>query len=139
MSNSLDPGLSGLIWVQTICKGYQRANFVATNGERIKRNCIPFVYFFAIFTWETKSVISCLLSCTQCPCRRGVYSKRKELAPLGQILSFNSRTFFEGQQNSLYRVTFPESISNLLKFLFYLPSILVFCTTVLPFFPILLT
>ena len=28
--------LSGLIWVQTICKGYQQMTKVATSGERVK-------------------------------------------------------------------------------------------------------
>ena len=40
MSKSLDPDqvrrLSGLIWVQTVCKGYQQTTKVATSGERVK-------------------------------------------------------------------------------------------------------
>ena len=29
--------LSGLIWVQTVCKGFQQTTKVATGGERVKR------------------------------------------------------------------------------------------------------
>ena len=39
MSKRLDPDfLLGLIWVQTIRKGYQQTTKVATSGERVKEN-----------------------------------------------------------------------------------------------------
>ena len=42
MSNSLDPDrpemLSGLIWVQTVCKGYHQTTKVAISGERVNGN-----------------------------------------------------------------------------------------------------
>ena len=40
MSNSLDPDqarhLLGLIWIQTVSKGYQQTTKVATSRERVK-------------------------------------------------------------------------------------------------------
>ena len=33
--------LSGLIWVQTVSKGYKQTTKVATNGERVKANVSP--------------------------------------------------------------------------------------------------
>ena len=29
--------MSGLIWVQTVCKGYQQMTKVATRGQRVKK------------------------------------------------------------------------------------------------------
>ena len=42
VSNSLEPDqvLSGLIWVQTVCKGYQQMIKVATSGERVKNQML---------------------------------------------------------------------------------------------------
>ena len=49
MSNSLDQDwpniLLGLIWVKTVCKGYQQATKVVASGERVKKG----------FMWEAKS------------------------------------------------------------------------------------
>ena len=44
VSNSLDPDQAktlGLIWVQTICNGYQQKTKVTTSGERIKLTYMP--------------------------------------------------------------------------------------------------
>ena len=40
--------MSGLIWIQTVCKGYQQMTKVVTSGERVKalkKVCLPFVFF----------------------------------------------------------------------------------------------
>ena len=48
--------LSGLIWVQTVCKGYQQTTKVATSGERVKwialSNCICSVFETRLFKSE---------------------------------------------------------------------------------------
>ena len=43
--------LSGLIWVQTVCKGYQQTTKVATSGERVNG------YPQRIFLWRNKENI----------------------------------------------------------------------------------
>ena len=36
-SNGLDPDCWNLIWIQTVCKGYQQIKKVAANKERVNR------------------------------------------------------------------------------------------------------
>ena len=45
--------LSDLIWVQTVCKGYQQTTIIATSGERIKHGRKPIVYqVFLSVVWR---------------------------------------------------------------------------------------
>ena len=48
--------MSGLIWVQTVCKGYQLTTKVATNSERVKTNsekkCVPRNRIFQFVDYE---------------------------------------------------------------------------------------
>ena len=39
----LSSNTSGLIWVQTICKGYQQTTKVATSGERVKMESLMII------------------------------------------------------------------------------------------------
>ena len=60
---------------------------------------------------------SCLSSCTPNPMiSKGVYSKRKEFAPLGsKFFPFRVDSFSEGRQNQFVRIVSPESVSLPLK------------------------
>ena len=61
---------------------------------------------------------SCFLFCTPRPFQKGVYSRRKEFAPMGSKF-FPSRIdpFSEGRQNNFDKVASPESISLTLKYI----------------------
>ena len=51
VSNSLDQdqaqNLSGLMWVQTVCKGNQQTTKIAPSGQRVLQNNLLIFYFLA--------------------------------------------------------------------------------------------
>ena len=60
--------LLGLIWVQTICKGYQQMTKVATSGERVK---VPImtaadINFYLFFILQRKQVLIISCDCLKC-------------------------------------------------------------------------
>ena len=68
VSNSLDPdqAWSGLIWVQTVCKGYQQTTKISTSGKRVTYNCSRWdSKFFYCFSEKIRLGISCESSASQ--------------------------------------------------------------------------
>ena len=63
---------------------------------------IHLVDFWSFFKRKTTFVTSCLFFCTLSLFKKGVYTKRKEFAPLGgKFFPFMVDPFSEGRQNNL--------------------------------------
>ena len=70
---------------------------------------------YAILQGRPFFVIFCSLSYTQFLFWKGVFSKRKEFAPMGKFFPLRENSIAEGDINNFNKVTSPESVFIPLK------------------------